>query len=95
MQEKEEIVMLTDQELLQFCEELKFSVKALAEIRRICSQGPLQGVRSIGDNLSGHYPSCKMTSRLQYESRRIELPFIYQIEQDDNVLDQYDQPSFY
>lgn len=64
--------MLAEQELLQFCEEFKFSKKTVAEIRRIRSQE--RGGRSARDNFIGRYPSRKMTSSIQLESHRLELP---------------------
>lgn len=83
--------MLTAQELLQFCEEFKFSKKTVAEIRRIRSQE--RGGRSARGNFIGRYPSRKMTTILQLEGRRLELPCIKQIERDNKALELYDQPS--
>ena len=82
--------MLTELELLQFCEEYKFSKKTVAEIRRIRSQE--RGGRSARGNFIGRYPSHKMTFSIQLESRRLELPCINQIERDNKVLELYDQP---
>ena len=85
--------MLTDQELLQLCQCLEFSEKAVAEIKCNRLQASSTGVRSARGSFSGRYPSRKMTPSIQLESRRLELPCINQIERDNKVLALYDQPS--
>jgi len=85
--------VLTGHELLQLCEDLKFSEKAKVEIKGIPLQWPPRGVRFVRGYCSGRYPSRKMTSSIQLESRRLELPCIYQIERNNKVLELYDQPS--
>ena len=87
--------MLTDQERLQLCKGLKFDEKAVAEINRIRSSGPSRRVRSARGNVSGGYPSAKMLFVAQFESHKNELPYIHQIDHDDNVLEFYDQPPFF
>jgi putative transposase len=85
--------MPTDNQISQFCQHLSLSEKALTFIKSILSlELPLRA-RSARGNVSGCYPSHKMTSSMQFESRMIELPFIYQIEHDDKVLELFDQPS--
>jgi hypothetical protein len=44
------------------------------------------------DNVSGRYPSRKMGSTIQFESHRVELPFVYEMEHSTNVLEYYEQP---
>lgn len=87
--------MLTDQELLQLCKDCKFDEKAVAEIKRIRSSGPSRRVRSARGNVSGGYPSPKMLFVTQFESHKNELPYIHQIDHDDDVLEYYDQPPFF
>lgn len=43
-------------------------------------------------NVSGRYPSRKMRLTIQFESHKVELPFIYKLEHDEDVLEFYDQP---
>lgn len=85
--------MLTDHELLQLREGLKLSKRVVAEIKHIRPQGPSRGVRSARGSFSGRYPSRNMRSSIQLESCRCELPYLYQIEHDNKVLEFY-QPSF-
>jgi putative transposase len=44
------------------------------------------------ENVSGRYPSRKMGLTIQFESHRVELPFVYEMEHDPGVLEYYDQP---
>ena len=41
--------------------------------------------------MSGRYPSRKMGVTIQFESHRVELAFIYEMEHDPDVLEYYDQ----
>ena len=86
--------MLKDYELLQLFQSCDFSQKAQAEIKRIRSSEPSRRVRSARGNMSGGYPSATMGFTIQFESHENELPFIYQIEHDEDVLEYYDQPPF-
>ena len=85
--------MLTDIQLLQLCQHFHLSRKTKAILRSIRSSDPPPYARIARGNCSGPYPSRKMTSSIQLESRRLELPCIYQIEHDNKVLELYDQPS--
>ena len=84
--------MLTNYELLQLYEDCGFSEKARAAIKRIRSSDPSRRVRSARGNVSGSYPSHKMGFTIQFESHKNELPYVYQSEHNDKVLEYYDQP---
>lgn len=86
--------MLKDCEILLLFQSCKYSDKAQAEIKRVRSSEPSRRVRSSGGNVSGGYPSPSMGFNIQFESHEDELPFIYQIEHDEDVLEYYDQPPF-
>ena len=86
--------MLKDYEILQLFQSCKYSEKAQAEIKRVRSSEPSRRVRSSRGNVSGSYPSPSMGFNIQFESHEDELPFIYQIEHDEDVLEYYDQPPF-
>src|SRR6266851_734346 len=86
--------MLKNYELLQLFEDCKYSEKARTEIKRVRSSEPSRRVRSARGNMSGSYPSAKMGFTIQFESHEDELPYIYQIEHDKDVLEYYDQPPF-
>jgi putative transposase len=84
--------MLNDTEFDQWCYRLKLSEQTRQEIQRIRLSEPSRHVGGGQKNVSGRYPSRKMGRTIQFESHKVELPFIYQLEHDDDVLEYYDQP---
>jgi len=42
-------------------------------------------------NVTGRYPSRKMGVTIQFESHRVELPAIYELEHDADVIEYFDQ----
>ena len=54
--------------------------------------GPVTPVGGGRSNVSGRYPSRKMGVTIQFESHRVELAGIYEMEHDDTVLAYFDQP---
>ncbi len=60
-------------------------------IEKVRSSEPSRRVGG-SKNVSGRYPSRKMGVTIQFESHRVELPIIYQLEHDEDVLEFYDQP---
>ena len=42
--------------------------------------------------MSGRYPSRKMGVVIQFESHRVELAIVHEMERDPDVLEYYDQP---
>ena len=84
--------MLSETEFQQWCERLKISDEAKQEIQVIRSSEPSRKVGGGKRNVSGRYSSQKMGVTIQFESHKVELPFIYQLEHDDDVLEYYDQP---
>jgi putative transposase len=89
-----EVIVLKDYELLQLFKSCEYPEKAQVEIKRVRSSEPSRRVRSARGNMSGSYPSAKMGFTFQFESHEDELPFIYQLEHDKDVLEYYDQPPF-
>lgn len=43
--------------------------------------------------MSGQYPSRKMGLTIQFESHKNELPYIRILDEDDDVIEFYDQPN--
>lgn len=84
--------MLNDLEIEQWVHRLKLSDEARAVIRQIRTSPPARSVRSFKGNVSGRFPSRKMGVTIQFESHKNELPFVYEYEHDDDVLEYYDQP---
>lgn len=84
--------MLTPDEFDSWCSRQNLSLlgrKTLADIR---SKEPARRVGGGRKNVSGFYPSKKMGQTIQFESHKVELPFIYLLEHDEDVLEFYDQP---
>ena len=61
-------------------------------INHIRSSGPSRRVGGGRSNVSGRYPSRKMGVTIQFESHRVELAAIYEMEHDATVLEYFDQP---
>lgn len=84
--------MMTLLEFKQWCINQNLSDKARQEIDKIRNTQPSRRVGSRYKNVSGRYPSRKMGVTIQFESHKVELPFIYQLEHSADVLEYYDQP---
>lgn len=85
--------MLSEEDFLSWCNRLNLSREAAAVVAQIRRTEPSRRVRGGRSNVSGRYPSRKMGVTIQFESHRVELAFIYQMEHDDEVLEYYDQPT--
>lgn len=88
-----EVQMLTPEEFENW-----FSKQNLPDISKKVIQEIRLGepVRRVGGgrkNVSGFYPSKKNFKTIQFESHKVELPFIYELEHDEDVLEFYDQPN--
>lgn len=84
--------MLTQSEFETWCEERKLLQQARQVIEQIRTSNPSRRVGGGRENVSGLYPSRKMGVDIQFESHKVELCCIYQLEHDDDVLEFYDQP---
>ena len=60
---------------------------ARALINTIRSSGPSRHVGGGSSNVCGRYPSKKMGVTIQFESHRVELAGIYEMEHDASVLE--------
>lgn len=84
--------MLNETELLVWFRRLAITERAQAAIRQVRSSDPARRVGGGRRNVTGRYPSKKMGVTIQFESHRVELPVIYELEHDADVLEYYDQP---
>ncbi len=84
--------MMTLPEFNQWCVNQNLSDKARQEIEKIRNTQPSRRVGNRYKNVCGRYPSRKMGVTIQFESHKVELPFIYQLEHSEDVLEYYDQP---
>ncbi len=84
--------MLTNEEVRLWSDRLRLSQEAQAVVAEIRASDPARRVGGGRRNVSGRYPSRKMGVTIQFESHRVELPFVYEMEHDPEVLEFYDQP---
>ena len=85
--------MLSDNEFETWSVRLALSEQAKQLIAGIRTSAPVRRVQSAAGNVSGRYPSQKMATTIQFESHRLELAVIYELEHDPDVLAYYDQPN--
>jgi len=83
--------MLSNEGFLQWCSRLGLSPEARQAVEGVRSAGPTRRVGGGRENVSGRYPSRKMGVAIQFESHRVELAFVYEMEHDPDVLEYYDQ----
>jgi len=84
--------MLSPEALEAWCNEIGILPHARALIDRTRTSDPARRVGGGRSNVSGRYPSRKMRVTIQFESHRVELAGIYEMEHDPEVLEFYDQP---
>ena len=84
--------MLDKDELLHWCQRLNLSQEARHVIDQVRTSDPARRVQSGSRNVSGSYPSKKMNCTIQFESHRVELADVYEMEYDNDVIEYYDQP---
>jgi putative transposase len=84
--------MLSEDELRSWLARSGLPEPAQDLVRRVRCSEPSRHVGSGRGNVSGRYPSKKMGVTIQFESHRVELAVIYELEHDCDVLEYYDQP---
>src|SRR5437016_14241122 len=84
--------MLSPEAFEAWCERTEVSEQARLLMERIRSSSPARRVGGGRSNVSGRYPGRKMGVTIQFESHRVELAGIYEMEHDRDVLEYYDQP---
>lgn len=85
--------MLSDEAFEHWCQGLALPEQTKALIAHIRASPPARRVQSAAGNVSGRYPSKKMGVSIQFESHRLELAAIHEMEHDPDVLAYYDQPG--
>ncbi|MCG5104529.1 TnsA endonuclease N-terminal domain-containing protein, partial [Oceanobacillus sp. APA_J-5(13-2)] len=84
--------MMSEKEFEQWARKLNLTDEAKNEIQRVRKSPPARRLGGGRHNVSGRYSSKKMGVTIQFESHKVELPAIYMMEFNDNVLEYYDQP---
>lgn len=72
---------------------ISLTKEAMKEIQRVRQSPPARRVGGGKQNVSGRYSSRKMGVTVQFESHKVELPIIYLLEYNDEVIEYYDQPT--
>lgn len=84
---------MTNVEFQSWAKFNNLSQTAIDCIQRIRTSPPSRKVQDGRSNVTGRYPSLKMGHTIQFESHKVELPFIREHEFDTDVLEYYDQPG--
>jgi transposase InsO family protein len=85
--------MLSEQDFAAWAKRKGLSDEALSVVASVRSSSPARRVGGGHSNVTGRYPSKKMGVTIQFESHRVELPTVYELEHDDEVLEYWDQPN--
>ncbi|MED2762091.1 DDE-type integrase/transposase/recombinase [Bacillus thuringiensis] len=85
--------MLQESDFIQWCKENEVSVVTQELINEIRTSPPSRKVQGGRSNVIGFYPSRKMGMTIQFESHKVELPAIYEMEYSLSTLEYYDQPK--
>ena len=85
--------MLSEQDFAAWAKRMGLSDEALSVVAHVRSSNPARRVGGGHSNVTGRYPSRKMGVTIQFESHRVELPTVYELEHDDEVLEYWDQPN--
>ncbi len=83
--------MLSDQDFAAWAKGVGLSDEALSVVAHVRSSNPARRIGGGHSNVTGRYPSRKMGVTIQFESHRVELPTVYELEHDDQVFEYYDQ----
>jgi len=83
--------MLSDPDFGAWTVRIGLSDMARSAIAHIRRSDPARRVGGGRANVTGRYPSKKMGATIQFESHRVELPAIFELEYNDSVLEYYDQ----
>lgn len=71
--------MLNETDFLLWCKRIGLTEKAHAAVAEARSCNPTRRVGGGRNNVAGRYPSRKMGVTIQFESHRVELPFVYEL----------------
>src|SRR5699024_3602708 len=86
------ISMMSSSEFEDWAARMDLTEEAKKEIQRIRQSPPARRVGGGRNNDSGRYSSKKMGVTIQFESHKVELPTIYMMEFNDDVVEYHDQP---
>jgi putative transposase len=79
--------MLTEQDFAAWVQRNQLSEAAQSAVAHIRCSEPSRRVGGGRANVVGRYPSRKMGVTIQFESHRVELPAVFELEHDSAVLE--------
>jgi len=82
--------MLSELDFAAWAKQIRLSDDAQSVVSHVRRSDPARRVGGGRSNVTGRYPSRKMGVTIQFESHRVELPTIFELEYD-AVLEYYDQ----
>src|SRR5262245_53923543 len=85
--------MVSLEEILRTIEKLELPLLGREYAKRVANSPPSRRVGSRGSNVVCRFPSKKMGATIQAESHRCELPLVYVLEHDPEVIAFWDQPE--
>jgi transposase InsO family protein len=83
--------MLSPEKFVAWSLRLGLSDETRLSVEQIRGGNPARRVGGGRHNVTGRYPSKKMGVTIQFESHRVELPAIYELEHDGDVIEYFDQ----
>ncbi|MDD2270959.1 MAG: DDE-type integrase/transposase/recombinase [Desulfuromonadaceae bacterium] len=83
---------MTDEEFNSWVYKHKIPAHAVNIIRQVRENEPFRRVQGGKSNVAGRYPSRKMGCIIQFESHQVEFPFAVDFENDEEIIEFYDQP---
>jgi putative transposase len=83
--------MLSEPDFAAWAMRIGLSNRTQTLVANIRHSDPSRRVGGGHWNVTGRYPSKKMGVTIQFESHRVELPTVFELEHDDDVLEYYDQ----
>lgn len=83
--------MMSEHHFAAWAMRIGLSDPAQSTVAHIRSSEPSRRVGGGRANVTGRYPSRKMGVTIQFESHRVELPAVFELEHDPAVLEYYDQ----
>jgi putative transposase len=90
--ERDGSAILNENDLAAWCQRLNLNERARKIIDQVRSSEPTRRIGGGRSNVSGLYPSRKMGRMIQFESHRVELAAVYEMEHDPLTLEFYAQP---
>ena len=84
---------MTNEQFAEYCRRINLPDAGIRYLEATRSNEPSRPVRSRTGNVIVRYASAKMGAVISAESRTVEFPLILLLENDDSVLEFFDQPQ--